>query len=325
MTAWILGEDLEIGRLRESNDLIGNREALDEAWNRDGYLFFRNVLDQEAVARLRQAYVDELEALDIVEPSNATIRYNGNSMDDLPRFPRGIQALFDKAPWRKFVAEPKIDAFIQQLLGDKPYWVPVVGYRVAPPEDSLENDRFTYVHQDGFFNPGIPFVNCWIPLTDVDDKVGGIAVAEGCHKANFHDWDNPPRFTVPVGAIPRDAWRRADYHPGDLLMLHLDVPHSGISNVSGDRFRLSLDIRMLPASGEVPAIGRVVEIDSSRVVIKDFEDHLLTFDIDEKTYCRALGPDRLTPDQIPVHIKPGNEIIVAGEGRHASVVRPASY
>ena len=35
------------------NHLLGDHAALDEAMDRDGYWFFRDVLDRDAVARLR--------------------------------------------------------------------------------------------------------------------------------------------------------------------------------------------------------------------------------------------------------------------------------
>jgi hypothetical protein len=325
LAAWATGKDLDIPGLRESNELIGDRAALDRAWDRDGYLFFRGVLDERAISRLRAAYLEEMTKLGIVEPGETNAVYNGASLEPLPPFPGGIKGLFDRAPWREFVADPKVHDFIAQLLGDEPYWVPIVGYRVQAPREDQSKDRFAYVHQDGFFNPGVAFRNCWIPLVEMDLDVGGLAVAEGCHKMHFHDVEDPPRFPVPVGAIPREAWRRANYRPGDLLVLHLDAPHTGITNLSNDRFRLSLDIRMLPGSSDVPAIGTVLAISAERVAIRSLEGTVQEFHIDDRTYCRALGPERLTPEQIPTVIKPGQEVIVASRDGFASVVRPASY
>lgn len=325
MSAWVLGQELDIKDLRESNELIGDRAALDRAWDRDGYLFFRGVLDEGAIARLRGVYVEEIAKLGAIDPGGKEARYNGRSLERLPAFPAGIQGLFERAPWKTLVAEPQIHDFISRLLGDEPYWVPIVGYRVQAPRENASSDRFTYVHQDGFFNPGIPFRNCWIPLVEMDRDVGGLAVAEGCHKANFHDTNNPPKFPVPVGAIPRAAWRRSHYRPGDLLMMHLDAPHTGITNLSQDRFRLSLDIRVLPGSSDVPAIGTVLTISAEQVTLRTFAGDVAQFRINDKTYCRALGPTRLTPAEIPLTIKPGQEVIVANRDGCALVVRPASY
>jgi hypothetical protein len=56
--------------------------------------------------------------------------------------------------------------------------VPILGYRVAKPCADPHAERLEYVHRDGFFNPGIPFLNCWIPLVEMDADVGRLAVAE---------------------------------------------------------------------------------------------------------------------------------------------------
>jgi ectoine hydroxylase-related dioxygenase (phytanoyl-CoA dioxygenase family) len=325
MSNWLLGRDPKLAELRESNDIIDDRAALDRAWERDGYWFFRGVLDKNAVARLRAAYVEEIAKLGAIDPGETAARYNGGDLSKLPQFPASIQGLHDRAPWREFVAEPTIHTLISKVLGDEPYWVPIVGYRAQPPLEDPTRDRFTYVHQDGFFNEGIAFRNCWIPLVEMDEDLGGLAVAEGCHGTTFHDTSKPPRFDVPVGAIPRSAWRRSNYHPGDVVVMHLNTPHSGITNLSSDRFRLSLDIRMLPASSDIPAIGAVKSISSEKIVIESEHHEPLEFAITDETYCRVVGPDRLVPSQIPLKIKPGQEVIVAHRAGRALVVRLATY
>jgi ectoine hydroxylase-related dioxygenase (phytanoyl-CoA dioxygenase family) len=323
--AWVKGQHLPLAELCVSNEHIGDKAALDRAWDRDGYLFFRGVLDRDAVTRLRAVYIEEIKKLGGIDAGEREARYNGQSLERVPKFPAGIQGLFDRAPWKEFVADTRVHDFIASLLGSEPHWVPIVGYRVQAPQEDPTKDRFAYVHQDGFFNPGIPFRNCWIPLVDMDEDIGGLAVAEGCHKSLHHDTQTPPIFPVPAGSIPLSAWRRANYAAGDLLVLHLDAPHTGITNLSPDRFRLSLDIRMLPGTEVVPAIGAVQSISAGHVTIRTLEGDLLSFRINEHTYCRALGPERLTPAQIPLTIKPGKEVIVASRDGVATVVRPASY
>jgi hypothetical protein len=325
MNNWLLGRELPLAELGESNDIIGNRAALDTAWERDGYWFFRDVLNRQAVTRMRDVYIEEIKKLGAIDRSETVARYNGSDHSKIPVFPAGIQGLFDRAPWKEFVADPSVHDFISKLLGDEPYWVPIVGYRAQPPLEEDTKDRFSYVHQDGFFNAGIAFRNCWIPLVEMNIDVGGLAVAEGCHKANFHDTTKPPRFDVPVGSIPLTAWRRSNYRPGDVVIMHLDTPHTGITNLSHRDFRLSLDIRMLPSSSEIPAIGSVKSISADKIVIESTQHETLEYIIDEETYCRVQGPNRLVPSQIPIMIKPGQEVIVANRAGRALVVRPASY
>jgi ectoine hydroxylase-related dioxygenase (phytanoyl-CoA dioxygenase family) len=330
-STWVTGKDLKFPPLTVSNDLLNDHAALAAALERDGYLFFRDVLDPQAVADLRRAYVEELAKLGVVDANDPAVRYNGHSLDDLPKTPVSgvIEGIFKRAPWKSFVASPKVDALVRSVLGDAPYWAPILGYRVAKPRADAAGERLEYVHQDGFFNPGIPFINCWIPLVDMDPEVGGIAVAQGMHKGpTIHDESKPPSFPAMREAVPMSAWRRSDYHPGDLLMLHLDTPHSGITNISQDRFRMSMDIRMLPSSGELPVVGSIVEIKPDHVSVKDNAGECHTLGLDDRTYCRGkrfVSGARISSADAAAEYAPGDQVIVAHTGGRATVIRPASY
>jgi hypothetical protein len=51
-TAWISGRELNFPDLKVSNALLSNCASLEEALDRNDYLFFREVLDQNALAKL---------------------------------------------------------------------------------------------------------------------------------------------------------------------------------------------------------------------------------------------------------------------------------
>ena len=68
-----------------SNHLLGDRAALQEAWDRDGYWFFRGVLDLDAIAQTRAVYLEELANLGVVQPGNNELAiYNGAPLDNYP-------------------------------------------------------------------------------------------------------------------------------------------------------------------------------------------------------------------------------------------------
>lgn len=328
---WKTGKNLALPKLRVSNAIIDDADALRGAIERDGYWFFENVLDHEAVERLRQAYVDELTEIGIVDAGDEDFRYNGRPLDQLPKNPvtGTIKGMFERAPWKEFVREPAVEALFRKILKADPAWMPILGYRVAKPLSDPASERFEFVHQDGFFNPGIPFLNCWIPLVEMDEEIGGLAVAEGYHRhPDLHSRGEPPQYHIPVGAIPASAWRRADYKPGDLLILHLDVPHSGITNVSNDRFRMSLDLRMLPADGPLPVIGKIAAASPDRISVADEAGRLYQLSIDDATYCRgqsSTNGERIAASEIPKNYPAGTSVIVAHRDGKATVVRPAAY
>ena len=167
--------------LNDSTHLVGDRAALDAVWERDGYWFFRGVLDLDAVHRLRDVFLGFLLEYGLVRPGDSQARYTGASLED---FPLRLDPLSQRKVWRGFVREPAIDAFFRRLLQDEPFWVPTVEYRATPPEPQPSPvdapERIVFLHQDGFYNKGVPFRICWIPLSEIDEQVGGLFLARAC-------------------------------------------------------------------------------------------------------------------------------------------------
>ena len=307
------------------NDLIGNLAALDEAWERDGYWFFRDVLDKDAVGRLRATFVEELERQGVIDPvgdapTDRSVRYNGAS---LANYPFRMEPLADRQPWRAFVAEKPINDFFTRLFGDEPFWVPVVEYRATPPSQDPARSRIDGIHQDGPYSPGIPFRICWIPLAEIDEDVGGLMCAEGvaADKENFHPTDDGgSNSMIPLESFPADCWRRTTYQAGDVLLMNLWSPHTGLSNVS-DRFRLSLDHRVMAKRDKCPIVGEVVTIAPDRVEVRDGSG-VTSLRIKPDTYVRNHMGEKLSDQQIVDFFKPGSPVIIAHDDDLATVVRP---
>lgn len=312
-----------MGELRTHNHLLGDRPTLDAAWERDGYWFFRGVLDAGAVGRLRQVYIDELERQGVIEPvgdapTDKSVRYNGAS---LAAYPFRMEPIAARAPWRPFVAEPPIHAFFTRLFGEEPFWAPVVEYRATPPAQDPARPRFDGIHQDGPYSPGIPFRICWIPLAEIDEDVGGLALVEGMtEQINRHPLAAGSNTAIPMESLPADAWRRATYQAGDVLLMNLWTPHSGLSNRS-DRFRLSMDHRVMGRSEGCPLVGPLVAIDAETVTLVA-DGREVTLRLDADTYVRNDVGRKLSGAAIGEFYKPGREVIVAFEGDRATVVRP---
>lgn len=305
--------------LHVSNDILDNRVALEAAWDRDGYWFFRGVLDTEAVERLRSKFLDEIAQLGVISPGDPIARYSGKSLSE---FPFRMEPLAARKIWKPFVAEPAIHRFFTRLLADEPFWIPTVEYRATPPAQDRSRPRFDYVHQDGFYNAGIPFLICWIPLAEIDADVGGLVLAEGLHKGPYlHDLSQPPLFPIPDGAVPAHAWRRTTYRPGDVVIMHLNTPHTGVANYS-DRFRLSMDIRVMAASGNTPIVGNITSITQREVAVQGEDGRSGTFTFDESTYSRGLDGGKVPLDEIPMRFQPGDEVILASHEGRVTVLRP---
>lgn len=195
-----------------------------------------------------------------------------------------------------------------------------------PPKKDYSGSRFNYLHCDGPNNKGLPLKICWIPLATIDEATGGLAVAEGMHKPRINDFARPPEG-IAYGDIPADSWRCIEYQPGDLLVFDLNTPHSGLVNRSDRFFRLSMDIRGMKRSENIPSIGKVAKVDQNAIVITELGGEEKTFRINEDTFCRIYR-GRLTGmplklSEIPDLVKPGDDVYLASrEDGTATFIRP---
>lgn len=85
----------------------------------------------------------------------------------------------------------------------------------------------------------------WFPLTDRPIPLGGLTVLAGSHKLGIL----PAHPAQGVGGLGIDtsnldyAWHASDMQAGDIISFHSFTVHKALPNLSGDRFRLSTDIR----------------------------------------------------------------------------------
>lgn len=305
--------------MKLANEALGDPAALDKIWQDHGYWFFKGVLDKAAVGRLSQLFLDELVRMGVVDPGMDDPIWNGADLSD---FPLKIEPLHDKRVWQNFVAEPTINAFFEALLGEKVFWVPIVEYRITPPTAVPWPDPWIGRHQDGFANEGIAFRTCWVPLMTIGAREGGLAMADGEHERGYlHDANDAPQYPIPREALADDVWCRSDYEPGDLVMFSTQIPHAGMPNYS-NRFRLSLDIRIMPASADLPVVGTVRDIAVDQVTIDNHDGRLVRLSLDAETYCRGTSGRRIPTHDMKDHLAPGDLAMASQSNGHATLLRP---
>jgi len=323
----------KLGRLNTSNELLGDRAALDRAWDRDGYWYFKNVLDQQVIRAMREVWISYLQARGLIDPGVNENRYNGSPLagdsrtgaDSGAREALSRIGEFNERNLHTMLTEsPRINATLRQILGDDPFWLPIAEYRANPPGDDPQKSRFIYPHQDGFYSRDMPMKICWIPVDYVGADVGGCAWLGGAHRGPIlHDLSNPPLFPIPPSVLAGDGWLSADFGPGDIVIFHLNTPHSGLTNVSKDRFRMTMDIRVTEASGPVPTIGSLVGLTQEKVTLRNNQNGAEeTYTINSSTFVRSTDGKKREGADIPQTFKMGEQIIVNSlDGRNATLVR----
>lgn len=317
----------KMGRLKTANHLLGDREALNRAWERDGYWYFKGVLDKSVIGEMREKWIDYLQRQGLIDAGVNENRYNGSGFEGKDVTPAELARIseFNHNNMHTMLTEnPKIVATVKELLGDDPFWLPIAEYRANPPVDDPQQSRFIYPHQDGFYSRGMAMKICWIPIDYVDEETGGCAWVEGAHRGPIlHDLSNPPLFPIPTDVAPMDGWKTADFEPGDIVIFDLNLPHSGLTNLSKDRFRMSMDIRVTEGSGRVPSIGSVISLTEEQVSVRnDRTGANETYAINPETYVRGTDGKKREGAEIPKTFRIGERIIVNSlDGQNATLVR----
>lgn len=313
----------EIAELPDSTPLLAEPDKLRERWREDGALYFRNVVGRSSIETVRGEYLARLKEMGVVDESETASNWNGNARVD-----GALARPISDDVWRALVADPSLDRVVRTFLGEAPIWLPIVVHRTAPPlANGVTADTFGGRHQDGIYNFGIDFVTCWVPLMDIDEDVGGLAVVPGSHKRSLYPpsvFDNPDvRVGIPVGAIPDSAWRRPHYKAGDLLMFHSMTAHAGLPNTS-NKLRLSMDIRFLPASA-APFVGRMVRTTGTGIEIQSDTGDTMTFPIDDRTIVRGPKGHPVTgADREGILFPDADIIVMPDENGHARLIRSVS-
>lgn len=305
--------------LERANPLLGDRAALHALMDREGYLFFQDVLDKRAVADIKRDFMNVLIGMGVIDKDAETPMWNGA---DLSNFPIKFEQLHEVKVWERFVANPRVNGFFRDLLGEEPFWLPIVEYRIFPPLLQPPADPFVGRHQDGFYNGDLDCWTCWVPLVDVDLETGGLALASAQHKRGYlHDMSDAPQYPIPADAIPRDAWRRSSYRPGDVVVFNRWIPHCGLHNFTR-QFRLSMDIRVMPKSGDLPVWGKVISFTEDEIVVDNHDGKAVSLKIDADTYSRWTSGKRIETKELIRLIPPGDDVLAFHADGHASMLRP---
>ncbi len=253
------------------------------------------------------------------------MRWSGKAREGFTFFP--VEELNERRASATLMQDPKIQAFFQHLFGVPLYWVPFTEYRTTPPAIDRCGDRFDFIHEDAIYSDRLDFIICWIPLSDIDADVGGLCLAEGLHKLPcLHGKDGDKIIPIEPGQVPEDAWVRTHYRLGDVLLMSRRTPHTGLANYS-DRFRLSIDTRILPAGGNfpfvprLPYVGKLLSITADRIVLRDAQGER-ALRLDETSYVRGFQGNKLTASEIPSVYQVGTEVIVAYQGDLVQTLRP---
>ncbi|MBW3624990.1 MAG: phytanoyl-CoA dioxygenase family protein [Armatimonadetes bacterium] len=240
---------------QDSGDLIQDPQALRDRAGRDGYLFFRRLIEPKRLRDLRRQILDLCAEAGWLAPGSdpleGIVAPGRKLVEPEPEFMAVYDRIQRLEAFHALAHEPALVAMYDRLFGEPTLVHPRNIARIIFPA----NEEFTTpAHQDYIHIRGTPDTwTAWIPLGDCPEELGSLAILSGSHQAGIYE-THPAKGAggrgIDTAPLPFE-WRTGDFQAGDVLVFHSHAVHKAVPNRSRDRLRLSVDYRYQPISGPV--------------------------------------------------------------------------
>lgn len=244
---------MEMERFVESNDILTDPLALIRRFQRDGYLFFRDLLPREDVMHLRRRILEICDEAGWIKKGTSlmdAITEHAPILEGEPLWEPVYEKVQKLEEFHRLKLHPNVHGLMESIFNEPVLCLPMTIARIAFPRD---NERATQPHQDWIYVQGsVDTISAWAPLGDVPEEVGGLMVLRGSHKAGFlfpRRAQGPGGNTVDVD--PNLPWAATDYRAGDVLFFKSLSIHGARPNLTPDRLRVSIDFRYVGVSHSI--------------------------------------------------------------------------
>ncbi len=235
-----------------------------EAFQRDGYLILRGVLDQDYIAECItatqtwidhqiQAWYDEGLISELYEEEDFRHRFlkawQAAGEPYYPRSPRKDMIKLEAQRMYDILLNERLLDIAESILGTEN----IVSHGIFNLRPKAPNQKFTDTpwHQDAqYFREyaDVNMVNMWFPMHPVDAKNSCLAFAPGMHRIGLFENDESDIQNGFIGLKPEEAKQLecvpAELNPGDVVIFTNTTPHTAMPNLS-DGMRWSWDLRFI--------------------------------------------------------------------------------
>jgi ectoine hydroxylase-related dioxygenase (phytanoyl-CoA dioxygenase family) len=243
-----LADKITLEPMYEANELLGNVDALRSRLDKDGYLFFRDIVPVERLQVLRDQITEVLADLGWIEGGEE--RMNARAIcrprrEGQPKFFHAHDRIVKLEALHSLAHESNLANVMRQALGDTAFPHPLSIVRLVFPDSP---ELATPPHQDFPNNQGTPNLTAaWIPLGDCSINDGSLAILEGSHKYGVL----PLKFHLGAGnrravlseELQACRWVGADFKAGDIVLFTSLTVHKAMENYNTKSMRLSVDFR----------------------------------------------------------------------------------
>tara|TARA_R110002111_G_scaffold3623_8_gene21995 strand:- start:265 stop:1458 length:1194 start_codon:yes stop_codon:yes gene_type:complete len=243
-----IAEKVTPGPMFEANSLLGDVEAVQARLDKDGYLFFRNIVPVDLLTELRDQITQILADLGWIEGGEQRMLAKALCRplrEGQPRFFKAHDRIIKLEALHSLSHDPSIMNVMRQALGETVFPHPLSIVRLIFPDSP---ELATPPHQDFPNNQGTSNLTAaWMPLADCSISEGSLAIMEGSHKFGVL----PLKFHLGAGnrrAVLNEQvlscrWVGADFKVGDIVLFPSLTVHKAMENQNLERMRLSVDFR----------------------------------------------------------------------------------
>jgi ectoine hydroxylase-related dioxygenase (phytanoyl-CoA dioxygenase family) len=233
-------------------------DELRAQFDRDSYLFFRNLVPAEVVMEVRRDALElcreagwldpDRDLMDGIVGPGVTPTSEGK-----PDYMAMYRKLLKLPSFRAFPSQPVLIEMARTLLGGEVLVHPRRIGRVTFPNNTVAT---VPPHQDWYYIRGtIDTYTAWIPLGECSKTLGGLAVWPGSHHKGYLDHTQHVPGAIGGCGIPVDGmeieWHTIDFEVGDVLLFHSHSIHKALPNLSGNQLRISTDNRYQRADDSI--------------------------------------------------------------------------
>ena len=220
-----------------------------------GYLLLRGALNRDLVQRVRDDLIAVLHDCNILESPAAPPIWSGGPAPTEEEYMAYYERAVQLDSFNRLAESAEVRAVMEAIYdGPVQVWEQRL-LRIIPPDPDGAAPLGVGAHQDGSPQLGYltqDFCTAWVPLTDIDERLGGLAVVPGSHRGGVRAQTGSASSSLRTAKTQTfeapsegEQWVTSTYRPGDLVVFASMTLHKGQPNTS-DRLRLSCDFRYQP-------------------------------------------------------------------------------